>query len=89
MLYKILHNQYYIPQIYEKLFVVPCKAIAKLCALVDMHLLDASIDACARLFRTCGFWLSAISKGNLSSSLRLMVFGTILLLLFALWLVLG
>ena len=89
VLYKILHNQYYIPQIYEKLFVVPCKAIAKLCALVDMRLLDASIDACARLFRTCGFWLSAISKGNLSSSLRLMVFGTILLLLFALWLVLG
>ncbi|MDE6978642.1 MAG: hypothetical protein K2O85_03635, partial [Helicobacter sp.] len=66
-----------------------CKACAKLCAIVDMHILDASIDAVARLFQTLGFCLSNISKGNLSSSLRLMVFGTILLLLFALWLVLG
>lgn len=89
VLYKILHNQYYIPQIYDKLFVVPCKACAKLCAIVDMRILDASIDAVARLFQTLGFCLSNISKGNLSSSLRLMVFGTILLLLFALWLVLG
>ncbi|RAX59284.1 NADH-quinone oxidoreductase subunit L [Helicobacter monodelphidis] len=84
-IYKLLFNQYYIPLLYEKIFMVPYKAISHLLWKgVELKIIDASVDLVARILCKSGEGLRPIQSGNLSKSLRLMAFGLIAFLLFCL-----
>ena len=83
--YKLLSNQYFIPKFYENFISKPYYAISVwMWEVVEVKLIDASIDGLAHLVNKLGVKVRPIQTGNLSSSLRLMVFGLILGLVFAL-----
>ena len=84
-IYKLLSNQYYIPKFYENFISKPYYAMSVwLWNVIEVKLIDASIDGLAHLVNKLGVKARPIQTGNLSSSLRLMVFGLILGLVFAL-----
>lgn len=80
--YTLLSQQYYIPKLYELLF---SKAFGVLCRVlwqkIEILVFDKSMQAVGKVM----MWLSAmcayLQNGNISSVLRLMVFGVSLLLL--------
>lgn len=84
-IYRLLSNQYYIPKIYEVCISKPYYAISVwVFKVIEVKLIDASIDGLAHFVNKLGVKARPIQSGNLSSSLRLMVFGLILGLVFAL-----
>jgi NADH-quinone oxidoreductase subunit L len=84
-IYKLLSNQYYIPKFYENFISKPYYAISVwMWNVIEVKLIDASIDGLAHLINKLGVKVRPIQTGNLSSSLRLMAFGLILGLVFAL-----
>jgi NADH-quinone oxidoreductase subunit L len=84
-IYKLLSNQYYIPKFYENFISKPYYAMSVwLWNVIEVKLIDASIDGLAHLVNKLGVKARPIQTGNLSSSLRLMVLGLILGLVFAL-----
>ena len=84
-IYKLLSNQYFIPKFYENFISKPYYAISVwMWEVVEVKLIDASIDGLSHLVNKLGVKVRPIQTGNLSSSLRLMVFGLILGLVFAL-----
>ncbi|WP_368030311.1 NADH-quinone oxidoreductase subunit L [Arcobacter sp. s6] len=85
VIYKLLSNQYYIPKIYENLISKPYYAISVwVWKVIEIKIIDASIDGLAHFINKLGVVIRPIQSGNLSSSLRLMAFGLILGLVFAL-----
>ena len=83
--YKLLSNQYYIPKFYEVCISKPYYAFSVwIWKIIEIRLIDASIDSLAHFVNKIGVKLRPIQSGNLSSSLRLMVLGLILGLIFAL-----
>ncbi|MGE0050501.1 MAG: NADH-quinone oxidoreductase subunit L [Arcobacter sp.] len=84
-IYKLLSNQYYIPKIYEVCITKPYYAISVwVWKVIEIKFIDASIDGLAHFVNKMGVRFRPIQSGNLSSSLRLMTFGLILGLVFAL-----
>lgn len=84
-IYKLLINQYFIPQFYENFISKPYYAISVwVWKVIEIKLIDASVDGLAHFVNKLGVKAKTIQSGNLSSSLRLMVVGLILGLLFAL-----
>ena len=84
-IYKLLSNQYYIPKFYENFISKPYYVMSVwMWNVIEVKLIDASIDGLAHLINKLGVKARPIQTGNLSSSLRLMVFGLILGLVFAL-----
>ena len=84
-IYKLLINQYFIPQFYEKFVSKPYYAISVWTwKVIEIKLIDTSVDGIAHYINKLGVKIRPIQSGNLSSSLRLMVLGLILGLLFAL-----
>jgi NADH-quinone oxidoreductase subunit L len=84
-IYKLLSNQYYIPQFYEKFITKPYYQISVwVFNIIEIKMIDNTIEGIARLIYKAGGKARFIQSGNLSSSLRLMVFGLILGLVFAL-----
>ena len=84
-IYKLLSNQYYIPKFYEYFVSKPYYAISVWTwKIIEVKIIDNAIDGLAHLVNKLGATLRPIQSGNLSSSLRLMVFGLILGLVFAL-----
>jgi NADH-quinone oxidoreductase subunit L len=84
-IYKLLSNQYYIPKFYEVFISKPYYAVSVwIWKVIEIKLIDASIDGLAHFVNKLGVKARPIQTGNLSSSLRLMVFGLILGLVFAL-----
>lgn len=84
-IYKLLSNQYYIPKFYEYFVSKPYYAISVWTwKIIEVKIIDNAIDGLAHLVSKLGATLRPIQSGNLSSSLRLMVFGLILGLVFAL-----
>ncbi len=82
--YKLLANQYYIPDFYDKCIVKPYMAIsAFLWQKIDVAIVDMTVDAIARVLYKSGDKARAMQSGNLSNMLRLMVFGLLVLLLLA------
>ncbi len=80
--YKLLFNQYYIPQFYDKCIVKPYMSISTfLWQKVDVAIVDTIVDAIARVLYTSGDKARVMQSGNLSKMLRLMVFGLLVLLL--------
>jgi NADH-quinone oxidoreductase subunit L len=83
--YKLLSNQYYIPKFYENFISKPYYAMSVwMWNVIEVKLIDASIDGLANLVNKLGVKVRPIQTGNLSSSLRLMVLGLILGLVFTL-----
>jgi NADH-quinone oxidoreductase subunit L len=86
-IHKLLSNQYYIPQFYANFISKPYYAMSVwMFKVVEIKLIDNTIDGIARLINKSGEKARVIQSGNLSSSLRLMVLGLILGLLLALFL---
>ncbi len=86
-IYKLLINQYYIPQFYSKFITKPFYAISVwMFDIVEMKIIDNSIDGIANLINKSGKIVRPIQSGNLSSALRLMVFGLIVGLVYVLFL---
>lgn len=84
-IYKLLINQYFIPQFYENFISKPYYAICVWTwKVIEIKLIDTSVDGIAHFINKLGVKARPIQSGNLSSSLRLMVVGLILGLIFAL-----
>ena len=84
-IYKLLINQYFIPQFYEKFVSKPYHVICVWTwKVIEIKLIDSSVDGIAHFINKLGVKARPIQSGNLSSSLRLMVLGLILGLVFAL-----
>ena len=77
-IYKLLINQYYIPQFYSNFISKPYYAISVwMFNVLEMKIIDNSIDGIANLINKAGKKARPIQSGNLSSALRLMVVGLI------------
>lgn len=84
-LYKLLINQYYVPQFYEKFVSKPYYAMSVwFFRVVEIKMIDNTIDGIAKFIYKTGEKIRVIQSGNLSTSLRLMVTGLIMGLVFAL-----
>ena len=84
-IYKLLSNQYYIPQFYENFITKPYyKLSVWVFDVIEIKMIDNTIEGIARLINKLGGKARVIQSGNLSSSLRLMVLGLILGLVLAL-----
>ncbi len=84
-IYKLLANQYYIPHFYENCITKPYyKFSVWVFEVIEIKIIDNTIEGIARLIYKAGGKARLIQSGNLSSSLRLMVFGLILGLVLAL-----
>lgn len=90
LLYDLLSNQYYIPKIYEWIFV---KGFSKLCDFVackiEQGIMLKIISLLERFLVFLSKILSLLQNGSLSSSLRLMSFGVLLLLCSVVFLFIG
>ncbi len=84
-IYKLLINQYYVPQFYEKFVSKPYYAMSVwFFKVIEIKMIDNTIDSIARFIYKLGTNIRVIQSGNLSTSLRLMVIGLIMGLVFAL-----
>lgn len=75
-LYKILSNQYYIPKLYEILFIKPYYKCANfLWQKVETKCIDRFVDSLALFIKALGIKLSLMQNGSLSRMLLLMCLG--------------
>lgn len=82
--YKVLWNQYYIPKMYDEVFSKPYLELSKIAwKQIDLKIVDATVDAIANAIYKTGENTRDIQNGNLSSMLRWMVFGLVVLLALA------
>ncbi len=83
-LYKLLANQYYIPQFYEEFITKPYAMISeKMWTSVDMKIVDATVDGIAKFLYKSGDGTRKMQTGNLSNYLNWMAVGAVLLLVIA------
>ncbi len=83
-IYKLLANQYYIPQFYEEFITKPYAMISeKLWTSVDMKIVDATVDGIAKFLYKSGDETRKMQTGNLSNYLNWMAIGAVLLLVVA------
>ena len=79
--YKILINQYYIPYLYEEFITKPYRELSTIFwTKVDLKVVDATVDCIAHGIYNAGENTRDMQNGNLSSMLRWMVAGTVVLL---------
>jgi len=84
--FDILSNQYYIPKFYDEKICKPYKAMSKFAwEKIDMKIVDATVDFIAGTIYTAGDKTRKMQSGNLSTNLKWMVFGLVILLVFALF----
>jgi NADH-quinone oxidoreductase subunit L len=82
--YKLLRNQYYIPQFYEEYLVKPYNELSRIFWKdIDMKIVDATVDLVATTFYKTGESTRGMQSGNLSVMLRWMVAGVMILLTLA------
>jgi len=83
-IYKILSNQYYIPQIYEKFITKNYFKFSEFCAKMDANFIDKSVDLIAKyILKSGGVANRTMQSGELSLMLRYMVCGFVILLVLA------
>jgi NADH-quinone oxidoreductase subunit L len=84
-IYKVLFNQYYIPEFYDKFLVKPYTKLSEFAwKEIDLRIIDAVVDMIAKTIYNSGERSSvSVQSGNLSMMLRWMVAGTVVLLAFA------
>jgi len=82
--YQLLYNQYYIPKIYDEVFSKPYLQLSKLAwKQIDLKIVDATVDGIANMIYQTGEKTHTMQNGNLSSMLRWMVIGLVVLLVLA------
>jgi NADH-quinone oxidoreductase subunit L len=83
-IYKLLANQYYIPQFYEEFITKPYAMLSEhMWKDVDMKIVDASVDGIAKFLYKSGDGTRKMQTGNLSNYLNWMAVGSVLLLVVA------
>jgi len=84
--HRILANQYFIPDFYAEKICKPYKVASKFAwEKLDMKVVDATVDFIAGVIYTTGDKARKMQSGNLSTNLKWMVFGLVVLLVFALF----
>ena len=82
--YKLLANQYYIPNLYEEFISKPYAMISDMMwSKVDLKIVDATVDGVAKLLYKTGDGSRKMQTGNLSNYLNWMAVGAVLLLVVA------
>ncbi|PNX45350.1 MAG: NADH-quinone oxidoreductase subunit L, partial [Thermoplasmata archaeon M11B2D] len=82
--YQLLYNQYYIPKLFDEVFAKPYLELSKIAwKQIDLKIVDATVDAIANAIYKTGENTRDIQNGNLSTMLRWMVFGLVVLLALA------
>ncbi|MBD3809068.1 MAG: NADH-quinone oxidoreductase subunit L [Sulfuricurvum sp.] len=82
--YKLLWNQYYIPKFYHEVFSKPYGELSRIAwKQIDLKIVDAIVDGIANFIYRTGENTRDIQNGNLSTMLRWMVFGLIVLVALA------
>jgi NADH-quinone oxidoreductase subunit L len=82
--YKVLFNQYYIPHLYEEYISKPYRELSTAAwKQIDLKVVDATVDMIGMFFYKTGEQTHTMQDGNLSTMLRWMVLGTVLLLILA------
>ena len=89
LLYQLLYNQYFIPQFYEEYFTKTYRELSEMMWKLDMKVVDATVDGVANVFHGTGKATHTMQDGNLSTMLRWMVVGLVVLLVLALAFTLG
>jgi len=80
-MYKLLSNQYYIPYAYETYLVKPYRELSTiLWTQIDQKVVDATVDGIAGIFYATGENTRGMQSGNLSTMLKWMVAGLVVLL---------
>ncbi|HEX5710716.1 MAG TPA: NADH-quinone oxidoreductase subunit L [Sulfuricurvum sp.] len=83
-IYKLLKNQYYIPKMYDEVFSKPYLQLSKMAwKQIDLKIVDATVDGIANAIYRTGEKTHTMQNGNLSSMLRWMVIGLVVLLVLA------
>ena len=83
-IYRLLANQYYIPQLYEEMISKPYAMISEaLWQKVDLKIVDATVDTIAKFFYYAGDGVRKMQTGNLSNYLNWMAVGGVALLVVA------
>ena len=83
--YKLLWNQYYIPKFYDEVFSKPYLELSKMAwKQIDLKIVDATVDGIANIIYKTGENTRDIQNGNLSTMLRWMVVGLVVLIMLAL-----
>lgn len=82
-IYKLVKNEYFIPKIYEKVFIRGYEKTAKICKRIDEAAIDKSVDLVALIVCKFANFSNNMQSGNLSFMLRLMVVGFVILLALA------
>lgn len=84
--YKLLSNQYYIPKLYEEGIMKPFTSLSRfMWKSIDVKIVDATVDMIANVIYGTGQKVRKVHGGNLSSMLRWMVVGLIVLLVLAIF----
>jgi len=82
--YKLLKNQYYVPQLYEEFITKPYMIISeKFWTEVDLKIVDATVDNIAKFLYVSGDKTRSMQTGNLSHYLNWMAIGSVILLVVA------
>ncbi|MEA3490427.1 MAG: NADH-quinone oxidoreductase subunit L [Campylobacterota bacterium] len=82
--FKLLKNQYYIPQFYAEFISKPYYLLSQMMwKSVDMKIVDATVDGIANLFYRGGDYTRKMNTGNLSNYLNWMSVGLLALLVAA------
>ena len=83
-IYKLLANQYYIPQFYEEFITKPYAMLSEhMWKDVDMKIVDATVDGIAKFLYKSGDSTRKMQTGNLSNYLNWMAVGAVILLVIA------
>ncbi|NPA28134.1 MAG: NADH-quinone oxidoreductase subunit L [Epsilonproteobacteria bacterium] len=83
-IYKLLQNQYYIPVFYDKAIVKPYAELSDIAwKEIDLEMIDATVDGIAKAIEVTGDKSREIQNGNLSTYLRWMVAGFIIITILA------
>jgi len=83
-IYRLLANQYYIPQLYEEFISKPYAMISEhMWKDVDMKIVDTTVDGIAKFLYRSGDGTRKMQTGNLSNYLNWMAVGSVLLLVVA------
>jgi NADH-quinone oxidoreductase subunit L len=82
--YKLLWNQYYIPKFYDEVFSKPYAELSRIAwKQIDLKIVDATVDGIANIIYKTGENTRNIQNGNLSTMLRWMVVGLVVLVTLA------
>jgi len=83
-IYRLLSNQYYIPQLYKEFISKPYAMISEhMWKDVDMKIVDTTVDGIAKFLYKSGDGTRKMQTGNLSNYLNWMAVGSVLLLVVA------